>query len=243
MPKGVEGQQLGNTGTTKNLSNLLTAKAENVYGGLEPVLQGRIHWTRHWLFLIALWSLITLNSTIYACAFRFLGFNNCAWNAFFVLVPLCTLAFLLAFRSVAYQKDGYYYFFDAKHNASSKLKNENGEFGPHSQRYNDIAKLLIALSAGIIAFLINTLANASGQQSEILKAMRSMAPIIVGFFGFSIALLILFMALQAYWYEEYCHSENHNSYNRWKYAICVTLGWTGLFSFGVGVIWLAANLF
>jgi hypothetical protein len=160
-----------------------------------------------------------------------------------VLAPLCTLTFLLAFRSVAYRKDGYYYFFDAKHNDSQKLKSENGDFGPHSQRYNDVAKLIVALSAGVIAFLVNTLANASVQQSDIVKATRAMAPIIVGFFGFSIALLILFMALQAYWYEEYCHTDNHSSYNRWKYATCVTLGWTGMLSFAVGVIWLAANLF
>lgn len=39
MPKGVEANQLGNSGTANNLSNTLTANAGNIYGGLEPTLQ------------------------------------------------------------------------------------------------------------------------------------------------------------------------------------------------------------
>lgn len=38
MPKGVEGQQLANSGTAQNLSNQLTGNAANVYGALEPQL-------------------------------------------------------------------------------------------------------------------------------------------------------------------------------------------------------------
>lgn len=38
MPKGVEGQQLGNSTTAQNLSSGLTANAANIYGGLEPTL-------------------------------------------------------------------------------------------------------------------------------------------------------------------------------------------------------------
>lgn len=38
MPKGVEGQQLANSGTAQNLSNQLTANSANIYGGLEPTL-------------------------------------------------------------------------------------------------------------------------------------------------------------------------------------------------------------
>src|SRR5271167_3447558 len=39
MAKGVESQQLANSGTAQNLSNNLTANASNIYGGLEPTLQ------------------------------------------------------------------------------------------------------------------------------------------------------------------------------------------------------------
>ena len=38
MPKGVEGQQLANSGTAQGLSNQLTSNAANIYGGLEPTL-------------------------------------------------------------------------------------------------------------------------------------------------------------------------------------------------------------
>ncbi|MGA3370799.1 MAG: hypothetical protein ABSC48_03455 [Terracidiphilus sp.] len=241
MGKGAEGQ-VSSSGTTNKPSNLLRTPPGNIYGGLETVHNDRVHWTKHWLFWFIIWSLAAIFSTIIAFVYRSNGFNKCVWNALFVFVPLSAGGFVIAFRSIVHEKEGYYHFFDPKHNVSQNLKRENGEFGPHSQRYNEVAKLILALSAGVIAFFINALAN-SNAQSEVLKAIRSMAPIIIGFFGFSIALIIIFMALQAFWYEEYCHTENHNSYNRWKYAICVTLGWTGLVSFGVGVIWLAANLF
>lgn len=41
MPKGVEKQQLANSGTAQGLSNQLTANAGNVYGSLEPALAAR----------------------------------------------------------------------------------------------------------------------------------------------------------------------------------------------------------
>jgi hypothetical protein len=170
----------------------------------------------------------------------FKGFNQSVWNALWILALPSVAVFLFAFFSL---KKGFYYFFDPKHNSSPNLQLERGEFGPHSQRYNDLARLLIALSAGIIASLVNMLANEKDPPSRILNAIAATAPIIVGFFGLSMAMLILFMSLQAFWYEEYCHSPNHNTYVRWKYALCTSLGWTGLLAFAVGVIWFAQNLF
>lgn len=41
MPKGVESQQLGNSGTAQGLSNQLTANSANIFGGLEPTLAAR----------------------------------------------------------------------------------------------------------------------------------------------------------------------------------------------------------
>jgi hypothetical protein len=173
----------------------------------------------------------------------FRGFNHSVWHALVVLAVPSAVVYALAFKSIVYKKDGYYHFFDPKHNTSAKLQAEGGEFGPHSQRYCDFAKLLIALSSGIIAFLVNTVANIKGSPSPIAAAIESTAPIVVGFFGSSIALLIFFMGLLAYWYEEYCHSWRHNTYSRWKYATIVWLGFTGVLAFVVGVVWFAGNLF
>ena len=39
MPKGVEKDQLANSGTAGNLSNTLTGNAASIYGGLAPELQ------------------------------------------------------------------------------------------------------------------------------------------------------------------------------------------------------------
>jgi hypothetical protein len=172
--------------------------------------------------------------------FNFMGFNHSIWHALWVLALPCTGVYFCAFFSL---KKGHFYFFDPKHNVDVKLQKEGGEFEPHSNRFNDLAKLLIALSAGVIAFLVNTLANEKEPPSRILIAIESTAPIVVGFFGASMAFLILFMSLQAVWYEQYCHSPSHSTYVRWKYAVCTSLGWTGLLAFAIGITWFAQNLF
>jgi hypothetical protein len=69
------------------------------------------------------------------------------------------------------------------------------------------------------------------------------APIVVGYFDACIALLILFMIVRTLHYEEYCHSPNHDTYERWKYALNQSLGWTRLISFILGFAWLARNVF
>jgi hypothetical protein len=142
----------------------------------------------------------------------------------------------------SFKKDSYY-FFDPKHNADQRLKDENGTFEPHATRYQDLAKLIIALSTAGIAFLISILASDKSSASEFGKTIRAVAPIVIGFFGACTALLIFFMLLQTYWYEEYCQSADHNTFVRWKYALNLTLGWGGLLSFILGFVWLAVNLF
>jgi hypothetical protein len=166
------------------------------------------------------------------------GFNSSIWNALYVLVPVGASVFAIAATQVNWKAG---YFFDPKHNG---IGHENaGDFGPHLQRYQDLAKLVITLSTGAIAFLINTLIN----QKEPLSPMASKAvqtgPIVTGFFGAAISLLIGFMVVQTVWYEEYSHSMKHNTYAAWKYCVSTTLGYTGLLSFVLGFIWLAHNLF
>ncbi len=90
------------------------------------------------------------------------GFNHSVWNTLVDFDPAWRNHFLSLWRIEALlcEKSAYYYYFDAKHNDSQLLKDEGGDFGPHYSRYSDLAKLLILLSTGIIAFLVNTLANA-----------------------------------------------------------------------------------
>ena len=167
------------------------------------------------------------------------GFNRSIWNALWILLPLGGLILLLAFISL---RKGYCFFFDPKHNTDERLK-DAGDFGPHSQRYQDLAKLVITLSAGGIAFLINSLGNQKVPPATFTQRIEDVAPIVIGFFGCSIAFMIVFMTLQTIWYEEYSHSPDHGTYTAWKYAFCNAVAWTGLISFVLAFGWLARNIF
>ena len=166
------------------------------------------------------------------------GFNSTIWNALWILVPLGSVVFLLALCSL---KKGHYYFFDPKH--SNPRVTDAGNFEPHAKRYQELAKFVITLSAAAIAFLIGIMTSDKSAASVFTPALTSVAPIAVGFFAVSIAFLIAFMLLQAVWYEQYCHSSDHSTYKRWKYALNLTFGWTGLLSFVIGFVWLARNIF
>jgi Na+/H+ antiporter NhaD/arsenite permease-like protein len=167
-------------------------------------------------------------------------FNSSIWNALWMLLPLGIAVFLVCFFSL---KKGSHYFFDPKHNVDERLKDERGDYEPHSKRYQELAKLAITLSAAAIAFLISIVASDKPVAPAFAQRVQLVAPIVCGFFGACIALLVLFMVLQSVWYEEYCHSPDHSTYKRWKYALSTSLGWTGLLSFVLGFFWLARNMF
>jgi hypothetical protein len=170
----------------------------------------------------------------------FKDFNRSIWHAFWVLLPVWCAVFLRTFFRL---KKGYVYYFDPKHNLDQRLKDEGVDYEAHSKRYQDLAKLAITLSVGVIAFVINILATDKVPVSAFVQKIDSVAPIVVGYFGACIAFLVLFIVLQAIHYEEYSHSANHNTYHRWKYALNLSLGWTGLISFILGFVWLARNVF
>jgi hypothetical protein len=172
----------------------------------------------------------------------FAGFNRSVWHAFWILGPFVAGAVILLW-TFAYRKRNYFFHFDPKNNDHQRLKDEKGDFNSHSGRYQDLAKLVITLSVGAIAFLINTIAGQKPPLTAFDQRLVDVAPIVVGFFGMSIALCIAFMLLQTVWYEEYSHNASHSTYRAWKYALCNVLGWTGLIAFVLGFVWLAANLF
>jgi hypothetical protein len=133
-----------------------------------------------------------------------------------------------------------YYFFDAKHKTGDP---DSGDFGPHLQRYTDLAKLAITLSAGAIAFLINTLVNQKPPVTVFVQKVEDVAPIVMGFFGASIGLLIIFLLVVTFAYEQYCHDKDHKFYKSWMYATVVSLGFSGALAFGMAFGWLAFSLF
>jgi hypothetical protein len=168
------------------------------------------------------------------------SFNGSIWNALWVLTPIAVAIYLALFLGLR----GHHYFFDPRHNSDPRLKAEGRDFEPHAKRYQDLAKLGITLSAAGIAFLVGITFTDRPAASPVLAArIQAVAPIVAGFFGFSIALLVLFMVYQALNYEAYCHSPEHNTYTRWKYALSTCLGYTGLLAFVLGFGWLARNLF
>ncbi|SPE24694.1 membrane hypothetical protein [Candidatus Sulfotelmatobacter sp. SbA7] len=166
-------------------------------------------------------------------------FNGSIWHALWVLLPLFSVVGLLEYFIL---HKAPHYFFDPKHNEDPRLQ-EAGDYEPHSARYQGLAKLAITLSAAAIAFLVNALASDKPTPSAFSLRVQAVAPIVIGFFGSCISMLVAFMVLQSMWYETYCHSPDHSTYTRWKYALSTSLGLTGLLSFVIGFIWLGDNLF
>jgi hypothetical protein len=163
------------------------------------------------------------------------GFNSSLWHVLWVLVPLGFVVFIVAYVTL----NGKHFYFDPKDGSPTLT----GDFEHHSARYQDLAKLVITLSAGGIAFLISVMANEKPPLSAFDQKVEAVAPIVVGFFAACIACLIIFMVTQTVWYEQYSHSAKRDTYYQWKYALCSALGWTGLLSFVIGFVWLARNLF
>jgi hypothetical protein len=172
----------------------------------------------------------------------FVGFNRSVWHALLILGPV-GLGSVVLLWLFAVQKRNYFFHFDPKNNIQEQLKAEKGDFTSHCGRYQDLAKLIITLSVGAIAFLINAMSGQKEPLTVFSQRLAEVTPIVVGFFGAAIALCIAFMLLQTVWYEQYCHSATHSTYRAWKYALCNVLGWVGLTSFVLGFIWLATNLF
>jgi hypothetical protein len=168
------------------------------------------------------------------------GFNSSIWNVFWILsVPGIVMAGWVFWS--AWRKRQWYYFFDAKHNRDFPA--DAGNFRPHWKNYRGLAKLCITLSAGAIAFLISSLANQSKASNGFAETVSQVAPLVIGFFGASIFLLVSFLLWMGYCYEAYSHSSKHDTYRAWKYALTQSLGLMGFIAFLLGFIWFGSYVF
>jgi hypothetical protein len=167
-------------------------------------------------------------------------FSSSIWNVFWILgVPGIVMAGWVFWS--AWRKRQWYYFFDAKHNRDFPA--DAGNFKRHWKNYEGLAKLCITLSAGAIAFLISLLANQSKASNGFAETVSQVAPLVIGFFGASIFLLISFLLWMGYCYEEYSHSNMHDTYRAWKYALTQSLGFMGFIGFLLGFIWFGSYVF
>ena len=99
-----------------------------------------------------------------------------------------------------------------------------GEFEPHAERYQSLAKLLLTLASASAAFLVNFLCLSAGS-------------------------CIVFMLLENLYYEDYIHSKfpsegtkPRETYTGKRYALILTLSGMGIvyfvLAYGVLAVWL-----
>jgi hypothetical protein len=122
----------------------------------------------------------------------FSSFNTSVWNALWIVVPMSVGTYI--FTSWLFGK-GTWWYFDPKHNHDKRLESA-GDFEPHAARYQDMAKLVIALSAGAIGFTVNSVVSTKDISPTFGPRLQAVAPIVVGFFGSSITSLIAFICTQ-----------------------------------------------
>jgi hypothetical protein len=131
-----------------------------------------------------------------------------------------------------------------------------GAFEPHIKRYQELARLVLTLATASAAFLINLIVNPPEKhaQSDAAAKLLNAAPQAILFLCATAFFLLLFMTLLNFFYENYSHfhylPETHpdkkrgtGEYRRWKYALVLSLGYSGLLAFFGAYAWLARSLF
>ncbi len=125
-------------------------------------------------------------------------------------------------------------------------REEPGGFEPHANRYQSLAKLIVTLSAATIAYVVNFLVGIPKDvslRSPYSLALESAAPLILCFLAASIFFALLFILLQSYFYEQYCHSINKDTYSGTKYSLSMAVAHSSLFWFFASFAYLAWRLF
>ncbi len=119
-----------------------------------------------------------------------------------------------------------------------------GGFETHIQRYQDLAKLLLTLAAGTVAFLVNFLAGIpiDGKRSVYSLRLEHACPSSIILLGLSGACAILFLLSENYAYETYCHDEKRDTYTPAWYGFNLALGFSGFIFFLLAYAWLAYRI-
>ena len=130
-----------------------------------------------------------------------------------------------------------------------------GAFEPHIKRNQELAPLVLTLATASAAFLINLIVNPPEHApSRTAAKLLNAAPQAILFVCATAFFLLLFMTLLNFFYENYSHfhylPETHRDkkrgigeYRRWKYALVLSLGYSGLLAFFGAYVWLARSLF
>jgi hypothetical protein len=131
-----------------------------------------------------------------------------------------------------------------------------GAFEPHIKRYQELARLVLTLATASAAFLINLIVNPPEKHlpSDTAAKLLNEAPQAILFLCATAFFLLLFMTLLNFFYENYSHfhylPETHpdkkrriGEYRRWKYALVLSLGYSGFLAFFAAYACLARSLF
>src|SRR6266576_2629184 len=131
-----------------------------------------------------------------------------------------------------------------------------GAFEPHIKRYQELARLVWTLATSSVAFLINLIVNLPEKHfpSDTAAKLLNAAPQAILFLCATAFFLLLFMTLLKFFYENYSHfhylPETHTDkkrgigeYRRWKYALVLSLCYSGFLAFFTAYAWLARSLF
>jgi hypothetical protein len=134
-------------------------------------------------------------------------------------------------------------------------RGEPGGFEPHLKRYQDLARLILTLATAALAFLVNLIVNppANRASSEAGPRLLNAALQAILLLCAAIFFLLLFMTLLNFFYENFSHfyylppsspakKAGIGLYRRWKYALVLSSGYSGLLSFFAAFAYLALTL-
>lgn len=117
----------------------------------------------------------------------------------------------------------------------------HGEFEAHAKRYQALASLVLTLSTASIAFLLNFLVNLTAEarnRSLYSLKLESGSPRAIVLLCLSATCALLFLLFENLFYEDYVHSKytpdpkkSKETYTGKRYALVLTLAWTGLLWF------------
>jgi hypothetical protein len=114
-----------------------------------------------------------------------------------------------------------------------------GAFEPHLGRYQEIARLLLALSTATIAFLFHFLVNLprEGDRNSYSLVLEMASSWALAYLSCSVLFLLCYLVFLSSAYESYAHRTSRYTHN--KYAISLALGYSGFIWFLVAYIVLA----